>query len=200
MSKVVQSRFSPLETEKYHTRNWYKENWRIDPASFSIPYIEKPNPVFKSRTPMWLYDEGYVKPYLGSTKQKEFEIRSNRMKQAYKDRREKLKQWITELKEKDEVKQILKRLWEIGEEIKELHFEKEACRASDPEYDSNTYWDMGINHCPSCSEKTEQQNKLRNERAELFQKMEEVSGADKKTTQLARRYLREDLSRDGKTD
>jgi len=89
------------------------------------------------------------------------------------------------------VKEIVKRLWEIGERIAELHYLKEECRESDPKYESSDYWEVGIEHCKDCEEMSKEQDELREERSELFGELEEICKKDKRTIQLARKYLRE---------
>jgi hypothetical protein len=51
---------------------------------------------------------------------------------------------------------------------------------------------MGFEHCDKCMKGSGKQGELRDERRRLFEELEILCKADKKTIQLARKYLRED--------
>jgi hypothetical protein len=59
---------------------------------------------------------------------------------AFETRKKHLKELFLDVKSANpRVKEIVKRLWEIGERIAKLHYLKEECRESDPKYYSSDY-------------------------------------------------------------
>lgn len=183
----------PSTSEERHTRRWYKENYGVDPLKLGLPYHEAKNPYYSTASPMKLWMEKEVYPFRSEEGIRKFKERSERAKKAFEDRKTRLKEWFTESKSANpRVQDILRELWEIGGKITELHNLKEQCRNDDPDYDSSLYWDMGIEHCEQCQNWTKQQNELRRKREQLFNELETLTKSDKRTIQLARRYLREE--------
>jgi len=179
--------------DKWHTRKWYKQNFGVDPLKLNLPFIEARNPHYSKAAPMKLWKESDVLPFKSEEGIKKYQKRREAGLKASETRKKHLKEWFTEIKsDNPRVKEILERLWKIGERISELHRLKEECRESDPTYDSETHWELGIEHCEDCERMSEEQAELREERSELFMELEKISKKDKKTIQLARRYLREE--------
>lgn len=178
---------------EWHTRRWYKEHFGVDPSKLELKPKLVPNPHFHSSAPMRLWLESDVLPFRSEEGVKAFKKRREAGLKGAKTRKENLKEWFNEIrKDKPEILGIVKRLWEIGERIGVLHFEKEKCRDADPRYDSETYFDLGVEHCKECLKKTKEQIDLRNQRGSLFSELELLCGADKGTIQLARKYLRDE--------
>ena len=46
-----------------HTLQWYKENYGVDPLRLGIPYIEVPNPYYRSEARLKLWEEAEVYLY-----------------------------------------------------------------------------------------------------------------------------------------
>ena len=137
---------------------------------------------------MKLWKESDVLPFKSREGIRKYKKRKKAGKKASETRKKLLKEWFTEIKSANpRVKEIVKRLWEIGEKIAELHDLKEECRESDPKYDSSDYWEAGIEHCKDCEEMSKEQSELREERNELFSELEEICEKDKRTIQLARK-------------
>lgn len=179
--------------DKWHTRKWYKENYGVDPSKLALPFEEVRNPHYSNAAPMKLWKESDVSPFRGEDGIKRYAKRKEAGQKAFITRKTNLKEWFTEIKnDNPRTKEILKKLWEIGEKISELHDLKEECRKCDPRYDSSDYWDLGIEHCEECERMTKEQCRLREEREELFSELETICGRDKRTIQVARHYLRED--------
>jgi len=142
-----------------------------------------------------LWKESDVLPYRTEEGIKKYAKRREAGRKVSETRKKHLKEWFREVKSENlKVKEILERLWEIGEQITKLHDLKEECRESDLGYKSDYYWDLGIEHCKKCERMTEEQVKLREKRSKLFSQLEEICKKDKRTIQLARRYLREEKS------
>ncbi|MGC9100025.1 MAG: hypothetical protein ACP5HC_02005 [Caldisericum sp.] len=189
------------KTEKWHTRRWYKENYGVDPLKLGIPFREVRNPYYRKAPPMKLWKEEDVAPFKNTEGVEKFKKRQQAGQKAFETRKKRLKEWFSEIKDSNpRVKEILHRLWQIGERIKELHRLKENCRTSDPDYNEEDFWDYGIEHCPQCAKWSEEQWQLREERYELFNELEEICQKDKRTIQLARRYLREDKTKTKKEE
>jgi hypothetical protein len=179
--------------DKWHTRKWFKENYGVDPSKLGLPFDEAENPYYSKAAPMKLWRESDVSPHRDEDGIKRYAKRKEAGKKAFISRKTNLKEWFTAAKKDNpRTKEILKRLWEIGDRISELHDLKEECRECDPGYDSSDYWDLGIEHCEECERMTKEQCRLREEREELFSELETLCGRDKRTIQLARHYLRED--------
>lgn len=178
--------------DKWHTRKWYKENYGVDPSKMGLPFEEVKNPHYSNAAPMKLWKESDVSPFRDEDGVKRHAKRKEAGKKAFETRKRRLEEWFTDIKSNNpRVQAILKRLWEVGERISEIHFLKEECREDDPEYSYKDYSDIGIEHCEECERMTSEQCKLREEREELFSELEDVCKSDKRTIQLARNYLRE---------
>lgn len=181
------------DNDKWHTMKWYKEHYGVDPLKLGLNPKLVSNPHFRSSAKMRLWSESEVMPFRSEEGIEAFKKRREAGLKGARTRRDKLKKWFTSLREdKPEVQEIVKRLWEIGERIQVLHFEKAACRDADPWDDSGAYFDLGVEHCKKCLKMTREQTKLRNARASLFSELERLCETDKKTIQLARRYLRDE--------
>ena len=76
------------------------------------------------------------------------------------------------------VQEIVKRLWQIGETISELHDEKQRCREDDSGDDSDEYLEFGAEHCDRCAKMTQTQERLRGERESLFTALEDACGKE----------------------
>jgi len=179
--------------DRWHTRKWFKENFGVDPLKLDLPYVETRNPYYAKAAPMKLWKESDVSPHRDEKGIKRYAKRKKAGQKAFNTRKNNLKEWFTTAKNNNpRVKDILRRLWEIGDRISQLHDLKEECRESDPDYNSEDYWDIGLEHCEACERATKEQCRLREERGELFLELEAICGEDKRTVQLARKYLRED--------
>lgn len=180
------------EKGKWHTTKWYKDNWKVDPQKSHVPFKEVKNPYYPSAgAPMKLYLEDDVAQIKDTDKQKEFAKRHDTAKQAAQTRKENLIKLFADMKATNpEIPNITKRLWEIGENIRELHAGKEQCR-SDGENAKADYFELGMEHCQSCERKSAEQEKLREEREQLFQRLEKEANMPKAKIQLARKYIRE---------
>jgi hypothetical protein len=193
---VAKSDLEPKEEakeDKWHTQKWYKENFGVDPSKLNLPFVEEENPHYSEAPSMKLWKESDVLPFKSEEGIKKYQKRREAGLKASETRKKHLKEWFIEIKrDNPRVKEILERLWEIGERISELHDLKEECRESDPTYSPETYWKLGIEHCKNCERMSGEQAKLREERSELFTELEKICKKDKKTIQLARRYLRKD--------
>jgi hypothetical protein len=177
--------------EGYHTKTWYKQHYGVDPSILDISSVEKKNPYYASGPPMRLWKEADVKPYRSKEYILQYKKRKAAGLKAAKTRKENLKDWFDKQKrEHPRVQEIVKRLWEIGEEIRLLHDEKEECRDNDFDYDSDDYHEYGFDHCDKCNTRSQKQQRLRDERETLFNELERITGRDKQIIQLARRYIR----------
>jgi len=185
----------------YHTKGWYKQHYGVDPSTLDVPSVTKKNPYYRSGPPMKLWKETDVAPYKNKDAVKLFSKRREAGLKAAKTRKTNLKDWFDKQKrEHPRVQEIIKRLWEIGEEIRVLHHEKAECR--DDDYDDNgreEFFEYGMQHCNKCGQRNRKQSSLRDERETLFTELERITGKDKQTIQLARRYIRnERLAEDHK--
>ena len=179
--------------DKWHTKRWFKENFGVDPSKLDLPYVETRNPYYAKASPMQLWKESDVSRHRNQEGVKEYAKRKQAGQRASIARKNNLKEWFTTVKnDNPRVREILKRLWEISERISQLHDFKEECRESDPDYNSEDYWDIGFEHCEACERATKKQWRLRAERGELFSELEMICGKEKRTIQLARQYLREE--------
>ena len=179
--------------DKWHTRKWYKENLGVDPSKLELRFVEAKNPYYSKAAPMKLWKESDISSFRDEDGIRKYAKRKEAGQKAFVTRKNNLKEWFTTVKnDNPRVKEILKRLWEIGNRISELHDFKEECRESDPDYNSEDFWDVGLEHCEACERATEEQCSLRDERGELFLELETICGKDKRTIQLARQYLREE--------
>ncbi|MCK4526206.1 hypothetical protein KAW18_02445 [candidate division WOR-3 bacterium] len=177
--------------DSLHIKKWYKENYGVDPIKLKLPFKEVKNPYFSSAAPMKLWDEKDVLPFKNEAGIKRYSERSNAGKKAFKTRKIRMIEWFKQVKSgKPRVLEITRRLWEIGEQINQLHHLKEECRNTDPTYDPHEFWEFGSEHCEDCKEKSDEQWNLREEREELFGELEVVCSADKRTIQVARKYYR----------
>lgn len=170
---------------KWHTRKWYKQNYGIDPETTGIPPKLVKNPHYSKAPKMKLWRENQLKPYKSDQGIQEYQRRSASGKKAFETKRNNLVKWWEETKQNDpEVKEIIKRMYQIHEQIGKLHRIKEMCRGHDVK--------LGIEHiCDDCDERSCQQDDLRDERENLFDKLEEITGESKEKIQEARKYFRE---------
>ena len=190
---MVSKRIPPAEKGKWHTSKWYRENFGVDPQKIGLPCKTVKNPVFSSTASMKLWLESAVAPHKNDKGIEKFKKRQEAGKKAFTTRRTKLIEFFKDAKGRNpRVQEITKRLWEVGNEINTLHEEKSKCRNADPEYDRREYFDQGFEHCDECMKRSGKQGELRGERQDLFGELEILCKADKKTIQLARKYLRED--------
>ncbi len=175
--------------KKWHTLKWYKKQFGIDPLKLNIPYKEVKNPHYSSAAPMRLWEEKDVQPFKSEDGARLHAKRREAGIKAHQTRKKRLIEWFKKVKTENKiVSEITKRLWEIGERIRELHDLKADCREGD---DNNDYWETGIDHCNRCFKWSKEQDALRLEREHLFEELEVNYGKDKKTIQLARKYCRE---------
>jgi hypothetical protein len=157
----------------------------------NIPFIEKKNPHFSSAAPMRLWREEDVLPFKSGRGVELHGKRKEAGRKAFETRKKNLVQWFTQIKSVNpRVREVTRRLWEIGKEIGILHDRKEECRNADV-CDREAFWEYGIEHCPDCGRMSREQEKLREERAALFEELERICGKEKSVVQLARRYCRE---------
>lgn len=187
--------------EGYNTKSWYKQHYGVDPSTLDIPCVEKQNPYYSSGPPMRIWKETDVAPYKNKEHVKAFKKRREAGLRAAKTRKTNLKEWFDKQKrEHPRVQEIIKRLWQIGEEIRVLHHEKEECRADSYNDDTDDdYREYGAQHCDECNRRSQKQQRLRDEREGLFNELEKITGKDKQSIQLARRYIRnERLAEDHK--
>jgi len=190
---MKKSRIPPAEKGKWHTSKWYREHFGVDPKKIELPCKTVRNPFISSGPPMNVWLESAVEPHKNQKGIEKFKKRQEAGKKAFTTRRTKLIEFFKDTQGRcPRVGEITKRLWEIGNEINAIHGEKERCRNSDPEYDRSEYFDMGFEHCEQCMKRSGKQEELRDERQRLFEELEILCKADKKTIQLARKYLRED--------
>ncbi|HEX7033754.1 MAG TPA: hypothetical protein VF172_12215 [Nitrososphaera sp.] len=175
----------------WHTRKWYQQNFGVDPLKLQLPYKEVLNPYYRrSASPMKLWDEQVVLPYRDQRGIEEYARRSERGKKAAATRKKNLVELFSFFKQKDgRVREILEQLWQIHNSIHELHEKKAECREQDG--DPELYFEFGIEHCRNCEQWSRTQDRLRDEHEELFSELEEITGMEKQSIQLARRYLRE---------
>ena len=114
---------------EFHTRAWFKENFGVDPLKLNIPFKTAPNPHYKNAAPMKLWREQDILPFKSTVGIEKHEEAVERGKKAVETRKTNLKEWFKTMKSSDpRVQEILKRLWEIGNEIEDLHSAKEECR------------------------------------------------------------------------
>jgi len=171
-----------------HTLKWYKENFGVSPVALGLPFVEKKNPYYSSGSPMKLWEEEDVLPFKSDVGIAKHQVRKAAGTKAYQTKKTNLIKWFESVKSEDpRVHEITHRLWEIGTQIRELHALKAICRG-------DGYDDYENEHCTLCCERTDHQNRLRDERAVLFQELIIVCGKDKRTIQLARKYCREEGS------
>lgn len=178
------------EEKKRHTLKWFKENYGVNPLKLGIPFVEAPNPHYRSAAPMKLWSEAQVEPFKNQTGIEKFAKKRRSGQRAAETRRKNVKTWFVKAQERNpRIARILARLYDIHVRIGKLHDLKQGCRNLS---DSGDFWEYGVPHCDRCAHWTQEQDNLRFERAQLFDELEEISGIDKRTIQLARRYLRED--------
>jgi hypothetical protein len=176
----------------WHTAKWYKANFGVDVLKANIPFKEVKNPIYSTASPMKLWKEEDILPFKNEENIKKFQKRSEIGKRVFVTKKENMINWFESLKEQTpEIKEITKRLWVIGEKISELHGKKAECRENDENSDSSEYFESDIEHCNNCRNMSSQQNRLRNEREELFVKLQKICGKDIQFIQLVRRYCRE---------
>lgn len=190
---MKKSKVPPEEKGKWHTSKWYREHFGVDPLELDLPYEAVKNRYYRSGPMVKLWKEADVIPYKNKKGIDSAKRRKEAGERAFTTRRTKLIEFFKDAQGRcPRIGEITKRLWEIGNEVNAIHAEKAQCRNNDPEYDRSEYFDMGFEHCLQCSKRSERQKHLRNERATLFEELEQICGKDKKTIQLARKYLRED--------
>ena len=176
-----------------HTQKWYKQHFGVDPLKLGFPYDTAPNPHFRSAAPMKLWEEEVVLPYKSLEGVRAYQKRSGAGVRAAETRKTNQKEWWKDIKTNNSrIAEITKRLWEIGNEIIELHYDKEQCRSYGENFAKERFWDWGEEHCNECAEMSSRQDELRIERGELFEELEYLSGKDKRTIQLARKYARDE--------
>lgn len=180
----------PMNTKDWHTKKWFKENFGVDVTKLDIKPKEVKNPHYGSSPPMKLWKEDDILPYKSEDKIKNYRIRSEAGKKAHQTRKNNLTKWFEGIKSSNpRIHQITKMLWEIGEKISELHHEKDECRGDMD--DKKVYFDCGVEHCSECKKISEEQERLRQERYNLFEELECLCEKDFRTIQLARKYCRE---------
>ena len=183
----------------WHTRNWYKAEFGVDPLSLNLPFKEVPNPHYRRAPAMKLWDEQAVLPFKNERGIEKHHARSKAGQKAANTRKKNLVDLFSFFKNNDpRVQEILQRLWGIHCEIDRLHELKADHRGKEDSYDKQSYFDLGMQHCKLCEAWSVAQDRLRDERASLFETLQEICGMEKQAIQLARRYLREDGASMGK--
>ena len=106
-------------------------------------------------------------------------------RKAHETRKTRLVEWWKQVRsDNPRVQEIVKRLWQIGETISELHDEKQRCREDDSGDDSDEYLEFGAEHCDRCAKMTQTQEELRGERESLFTALEDACGKDRRRSSL----------------
>jgi hypothetical protein len=173
-----------VETDKRHTRDWYRATFGVDPLKMGLPYETAPNPYYRrAGVPMKLWRESQVLPHKSTTGIETYNKRSQTGKAAYQARRQRTKEWLVGVVHRNPgMRAKMRELYAIHVRMGELHGMRADCRACH-DYDDG---------CEQCATWGEEQEDLREKRAALFHALEVRTGKDIEAIQLARQWLRED--------
>jgi hypothetical protein len=192
---------------QWHTRKWYKEHFGVDPTKLDIQPTEAENPHYRSAAPMLLWKEEDVSLFRSedgiekyakrkAAGQKAYETAKKKREAAREQEKRQLTEWWKQVRtEKPRVQEILKRLWEIGEDIRNWHDLKTECRNERRHNDCDEDDCSDHYSCKNCEAMNQEQDKLREERERLFEELQEICQASKSTIQLARKFHREEQQR-----
>jgi hypothetical protein len=141
-----------LEKGHCHTQKWVLANYGVDPLKLPIPFREVENPHYSSAPPMKLWNEEDVSPYRDQKGVDRHRVRSEAGKKGAETRKKNLRGWFEQIKsDNPRVKEITKRLWEIGNEISDLQARKEKCRKSNNVDDGRDYFEYSDADCGNCA-------------------------------------------------
>ncbi|MHB8567307.1 MAG: hypothetical protein ACYC7D_10420 [Nitrososphaerales archaeon] len=118
-----------------HTKDWYIENYGVDPSKLNIEYIKVDNPHYRSAAPMKLYNEENVLPYKSQEKIDKHRELSERQKKVWEETKKKEEEahaYIAEMKalvplteeERKRIDELDSEAERDSDEIIKLHFEK----------------------------------------------------------------------------
>lgn len=170
---------------EWHTGKWYKQYYGVNPEETEIPPKLVENPYYRTAPRMKLWKETEMRPYRNDDGVQRFQTKSAAGKKAFQTKRNNIVNWWQEKKQENpEIRSITQRLWKIHNQIGKLHHKKEMCRGCYAKWD--------IEHiCSDCDEWSGQQDDLREEREDLFVKLEELTEKPKEKIQEARNYQRQ---------
>lgn len=170
----------------WHTRKWYKENLGVDPLEMRLPFTEVPPPIRLTAAPLKLWEETEVFPFRNEDGIKEYAKRKEAGQRVFTIAKNTLKEGFNAAKsDNPRVKEIFETLYEIEVDIIELCLLKDECSENDSDYDKRGLREFGIEHCPECEKVSRVQNKLREEREQLFLELEEICKSKIRTIYLA---------------
>ena len=192
---------------RWHTCKWYKEHFGVDPTRLPVQRLEAVNPYYRSGAPMLLWNEEDILPFRSedgikryakrrAAGQKAYEAAERKREAAREREKRRLIEWWKQVRtEKPRVQEIVKRLREIGEDIRNWHDLKAECRNEHrhDDYDEDAY--LGHYICRNCEAMSQEQDRLREERERLFEELKEICQVSKSTIQLARKFHREERQR-----
>jgi hypothetical protein len=169
---------------QWHTRKWYKEHFGVDPTRLPIQPLEAVNPYYRSAAPMLLWREEDVSLFRSedgieryarrrAAGQKAYETAKKKREAAREQEKRQLIEWWKQvITGNPRVQEIVKRLWEIGEDIYNWHDLKAECRNGRRHNDCDERDCSDHYTCKNCEAMSQEQDKLREERERLFEELQ----------------------------